>query len=303
MRIDIVSLFPDMFAIVGDLGVTGRARRLGLWSMHVWNPRDYTEDVHRTVDDRPYGGGPGMVMLAEPLERALDGALAARMRQAEDAVDPTTAAGASAQGVPGSRDAVAGGKPASDTPAPSAARAGPQPGGPSAGVPVILMSPAGRRFDQAMAQDLADGPGAVFICGRYEGIDQRFIDRRVTHEVSLGDFVLSGGEIAALACIDAAVRLLPGALNDNESARQDSFNVATHGLLDSPHYTRPETYHGLDVPEVLRSGHHAHIAVWRRQQSLALTAARRPDLLEAARGEGLLSKQDEAFLRSIGHQP
>src|SRR5690554_3275198 len=229
MRIDIVSLFPEIFPVVGDLGVTGRARRSGLWSMHVWNPRDYTEDVHRTVDDRPYGGGPGMVMLAEPLERALDGALAARMQQQT---------------------------------------------GQSASVSVILMSPAGRRFDQAMAQELADGPGAVFVCGRYEGIDQRFIDRRVTHEVSLGDFVLSGGEIAAMACIDAAVRLLPGALNDDDSARQDSFNEATSGLLDSPHYTRPEVHHGMEVPDILRSGHHANIAAWRREQSLALTAAR-----------------------------
>ena len=252
MRIDIVSLFPEIFPVVGDLGVTGRARRLGLWSMHVWNPRDYTEDVHRTVDDRPYGGGPGMVMLAEPLERALDAALAAR----------------------------------ADTPNDTDA-------------PVILMSPAGRRFDQGMAQTLADGPGAVFICGRYEGVDQRFIDRRVTHEISLGDFVLSGGEIAALACIDASVRLLPGALNDEQSALQDSFNEATSGLLDSPHYTRPETYHGLEVPEVLRSGHHANIELWRRRQSLAITAERRPELIEAARRAGRLSKKDEAFLSEL----
>lgn len=256
MRIDIISLFPEMFSVVGDLGVTGRARRLGLWSQHLWNPRDYTFDVHRTVDDRPYGGGPGMVMLAEPLESALDQALEAR---------------------------AAAGEPADV----------------AAQTPVILMSPAGRRFDQALAQTLADGPGAVFICGRYEGIDQRFIDRRVTLEISLGDFVLSGGEIPAMACIDAAVRLLPGALNDNDSARQDSFNEATSGLLDSPHYTRPEVHHGLEVPEILRSGHHANIAVWRRQQSLALTAARRPDLIEKARSEGLLSKQDEAFLRAL----
>lgn len=256
MRIDILSLFPDMFAIVGELGVTGRAQRLGLWSMHVWNPRDYTEDVHRTVDDRPYGGGPGMVMLAEPLERALDAALVARQGNLE-----------------------------------------------ATECPVILMSPAGRRFNQAMAQELADSAGAVFVCGRYEGIDQRFIDRRVTHEVSLGDFVLSGGEIAALACIDAAVRLLPGALNDDDSARQDSFNIATSGLLDSPHYTRPEVYQGLEVPEVLRSGHHANIAAWRREQSLALTAARRPDLIEAARREGRLSKKDEAFLAALTARP
>ncbi len=252
MRIDVVSLFPEMFSVVGDLGVTGRAHRLGLWSLHVWNPRDYTHDIHRTVDDRPYGGGPGMVMLAEPLEAALDDALAHR----------------------GTR-------------------------GGSSSIPVILMSPAGRRFDQTMAEELASGPGAVFICGRYEGVDQRFIDRRVTHEVSLGDFVLSGGELPAMACIDAAVRLLPGALNDRDSAKQDSFNEATSGLLDSPHYTRPELYHGLGVPEILRSGHHANIAVWRREQSLALTAARRPDLLEKARREGRLSKKDEAFLRSL----
>lgn len=248
MRIDTLTLFPEMFPVVGDLGVTGRARRLGLWSLHLWNPRDYTQDVHRTVDDRPYGGGPGMVMLAEPLEAALDDALQAR----------------------GGTD-----------------------------VPVVLMSPTGRRFDQGMAQALADSPGAVFVCGRYEGIDQRFIERRVTHEISLGDFVLSGGEIAAMACMDAAVRLLPGALNDDESARQDSFNETTSGLLDSPHYTRPEVYQGMEVPEILRSGHHARIAAWRREQSLALTAARRPDLIEAARRDGRLSKKDEAYLRSL----
>lgn len=261
MRIDILSLFPEMFTVVGDLGVTGRARRLGLWSMHLWNPRDYTEDVHRTVDDRPYGGGPGMVMLAEPLERALDDALASRRTEAlasRQSEDESVAA-----------------------------------------VPVILMSPTGRRFDQGVAQALADSPGAVFVCGRYEGIDQRFIDRCITHEISLGDFVLSGGELAAMACIDAAVRLLPGALNDGDSARQDSFNEATSGLLDSPHYTRPEVYHGMEVPEVLRSGHHANIARWRREQSLALTSARRPDLIEEARRQGRLSKKDEAFLQSL----
>lgn len=273
MRIDIVSLFPEIFSVVGELGVTGRAQRLGLWAMHVWNPRDYTHDIHRTVDDRPYGGGPGMVMLAEPLENALDDALLARACEAGQGEGAGTAAAA----------ALTGERPPADADQ----------------VPVILMSPAGRRFDQAMAQELADGPGAVFICGRYEGVDQRFIDRRVTHEVSLGDFVLSGGEIAALACIDAAVRLLPGALNDGDSARQDSFNEATSGLLDSPHYTRPEVHHGMEVPEILRSGHHANIAAWRREQSLRLTAARRPDLIEQARREGRLNKKDEAFLRAL----
>ena len=286
MRIDIVSLFPEMFSVVGELGVTGRAQRLGLWSMHVWNPRDYTQDVHRTVDDRPYGGGPGMVMLAEPLENALDDALASRARSpSSDPETPDIGPGAVSQGQHGV--AAEGREPLAVAMAPQAA------------VPVILMSPAGQRFDQAMAQELADGPGAVFICGRYDGLDQRFIDRRVTHEVSLGDFVLSGGEIAAMACIDAAVRLLPGVLNDGESARQDSFNEATSGLLDSPHYTRPEVHHGMEVPEILRSGHHANIAAWRRQQSLALTAARRPELIDQARREGRLDKKDEAFLRTL----
>ncbi|MYN11926.1 tRNA (guanosine(37)-N1)-methyltransferase TrmD [Pusillimonas sp. TS35] len=249
MRFDVITLFPDMFSVVRDLGVTGRAHRQALWSLHLWNPRDFTHDVHRTVDDRPYGGGPGMVMLAEPLEHSVDAALVAR-----GAAEPP---------------------------------------------PVILMSPTGQRFDQSMAQEFAASPGAVIVCGRYEGIDQRFIDRRVTHEISLGDFVLSGGEIAALAIIDAAVRLLPGALNDAGSAPQDSFNTALTGLLDSPHYTRPEVYQGVSVPTPLLSGHHANIAVWRRQQSLALTAARRPDLIEHARASGLLSKADENYLAAL----
>lgn len=305
MRIDIISLFPEMFAVVGELGVTGRAQRLGLWSMHVWNPRDYTEDVHRTVDDRPYGGGPGMVMRAEPLERALDDALEAR-RQAAPGPSLTSDAPATSHSVgsTASPETSAGWPEAVSQPSETAnderrflanCR--------DTSVPVILMSPAGRRFDQNIAQDLADSSGAIFVCGRYEGLDQRFIDRRVTHEISLGDFVLSGGEIAAMACIDAAVRLLPGSLNDGDSALQDSFNEATSGLLDSPHYTRPEVHHGLEVPEVLRSGHHANIARWRREQSLALTVSRRPDLIEKARREGRLDKKDEAFLRSLSRQP
>lgn len=248
MRFDVISLFPDMFSVVRDLGVTGRAHRQSRWALGLWNPRDFTHDAHRTVDDRPYGGGPGMVMLAEPLEQAVDAAQAAR--------DDTAA-------------------------------------------PVILMSPTGRRFDQAMAQTLADSPGAIMVCGRYEGVDQRFIDRRVTHEVSLGDFVLSGGEIAALAIIDATIRLLPGVLNAADSALQDSFNASVSGLLDSPHYTRPEVYQGVAVPDPLLSGHHAHIAQWRRQQSLALTFARRPDLIEQARVRGDLTRADEAFLASL----
>ncbi|HEY9280104.1 MAG TPA: tRNA (guanine-N(1)-)-methyltransferase, partial [Eoetvoesiella sp.] len=171
--------------------------------------------------------------------------------------------------------------------------------GAASDAPVVLMSPTGRRFNQAIAEELAGGEGAIFICGRYEGVDQRFIQRCVTDEISMGDFVLSGGEIAALAIMDSVVRLLPGVLNDAESARQDSFNVTLTGLLDSPHYTRPEIYDGQAVPPELLSGHHANIAVWRRQQSLVLTFSRRPDLIEDARRKGLLSKSDEKFLSGL----
>lgn len=252
MRFDVVSLFPDMFAALRDYGVSGRAHREGLWTLALWNPRDFTQDVHRTVDDRPYGGGPGMVMMVEPLERALAAAQQQRKNPA---------------------------------------------------CPVILMSPTGGRFDQPMAAQLAATDGAVLICGRYEGIDQRFIDQWVTDEISLGDFVLSGGEIPAMAIIDGVVRLLPGALNDADSAGQDSFNTGLTGLLDSPHYTRPEQYRGRAVPAMLLSGHHADIATWRRQQSLALTARRRPDLIEQARQAGLFSKADEKFLTQLQKMP
>jgi len=248
MRFDVLTLFPDMFQVVRDLGVTGRAHRQQLWSLQLWNPRDFTCDVHRTVDDRPYGGGPGMVMLAEPLEAAVNAAKASRQQ---------------------------------------------------ADTPVVLMSPTGRRFDQAQAQHLAQGSGAILVCGRYEGIDQRFIERCVTHEISLGDFVLSGGELAAMTIIDSTIRLLPGVLNTHESALQDSFNTALTGLLDSPHYTRPEVYQGSAVPPELLSGHHANIARWRRERSLELTARRRPDLILAAREAGLLSKADEKFLLTL----
>jgi tRNA (guanine37-N1)-methyltransferase len=251
MRFDVVTLFPDMFAVVRDLGVTGRAHGQGLWALHAWNPRDYTHDAHRTVDDRPYGGGPGMVMMAGPLSDAVD---AVQRSRAAAALSPA---------------------------------------------PVILLSPTGPRFEQGRAQSLAAGTGAVFICGRYEGVDQRFIDRHVTEEISLGDFVLSGGELAAMAIIDATIRLMPGVLNDEESAVQDSFNPALSGMLDSPHYTRPEVYQGTSVPAPLLSGHHARIARWRREQSLRLTAMRRPDLIERARAQGWLSAEDERFLQAL----
>lgn len=253
MRFDVISLFPDMFSVVRDLGVTGRAHKQRLWELGLWNPRDFTQDLHRTVDDRPYGGGPGMVMMAEPLEQAVNAAKAARADAAQ--------------------------------------------------APVVLMSPTGRPYDQTVAQEMAGGSGAILICGRYEGVDQRFIDRCVTQEISLGDYVLSGGEIAALAIIDSVVRLLPGALNDADSALQDSFNSSLTGLLDSPHYTRPDTYRGAGVPPELMSGHHVNIAQWRRRQSLALTASRRPDLIVAARQAGLLSKADEAYLKALDEQP
>lgn len=248
MRFDVISLFPDLFAAVRDHGVTGRAHAAGLWELGLWNPRDYTRDVHRTVDDRPYGGGPGMVMLAEPLFEAVNHARVGRDDQA----------------------------------------------------PVILMSPAGRRFDHALARELADSPGAIVVCGRYEGVDQRFIDRCVTHQVSLGDFVMSGGEIPAMAIIDSVLRLVPGVLGHGDSAAQDSFASELTGLLDSPHYTRPECWRGDTVPAPLLSGHHARIAQWRREQSLRLTAQQRPELIQAARRAGLLSAEDEALLRGAG---
>ena len=247
MRVDVITLFPEALGIVRDLGVTGRAHHQGIWSLHAWNPRDFTHDTHRTVDDRPYGGGPGMVMMAEPLKQTLHAIQAARQLPA----------------------------------------------------PVILLSPVGKRFDQSDAARLASSSGAVFVCGRYEGIDQRFIDECVDEQWSLGDFVLSGGEIAALAMIDAAVRLMPGVLNHGDSSLQDSFQDSISGLLDSPHYTRPEVYWDQPVPAVLLSGNHANIARWRREQSLELTANKRPDLLERARNQGLLTKKDEIFLASL----
>ena len=245
MRIDVITLFPEMLGSVSQMGVTGRAHHQGIWSLHTWNPRDFTHDVHRTVDDRPYGGGPGMVMMAEPLKQTLLAIQSDRQHCA---------------------------------------------------APVILLSPVGKRFDQADAAQLASSLGAIFVCGRYEGVDQRFIDTCVDEQWSLGDFVLSGGEIAALAMIDAAVRLMPGALNHGDSSLQDSFQDSISGLLDSPHFTRPEVCWDQPVPSILLSGNHANIARWRREQSLELSAKNRPDLLERARDQGLLTQGDEDFL-------
>jgi tRNA (guanine37-N1)-methyltransferase len=247
MRIDILTLFPEYFEPLRTTGITGRACSNGLWQLKTWNPRDHVCDVHRTVDDRPYGGGPGMVMLAQPLTDAL---LAAQADQ-------------------------------------------------QARAPVVLLAPSGKRFDQQMAQTLAASSGAVLICGRYEGVDQRFIDRYVDECWSVGDFVVSGGEPALVPMLDAAVRLLPGAMNQHDSHEQDSFQDSLSGLLDSPHYTRPECWQGQVIPDVLKSGHHDNIARWRREQSLLLTYTQRPDLIVQARQSGWLSQADERFLASL----
>jgi tRNA (guanine37-N1)-methyltransferase len=248
MRFDVVTLFPEMFSALTQWGVTGRACEQSLASVHLWNPRDFCSDVRKTVDDRAYGGGPGMVMMAKPLEDTI-----AQVKATHHA-------------------------------------AGLKSG------PICLLAPQGERFSQKIAGNILNESNISFICGRYEAIDQRFIDRNVDLQLSIGDFVLSGGEIPAMAIMDAVIRLIPGALGDAESAAQDSF---MNGLLDYPHYTRPEIYENLSVPDVLLGGHHAKITDWRRQKSLELTFRFRPDLIESARTNGLLTREDEQFLRSL----
>ena len=249
MRFDVVTLFPELFAPHLSQGITRRAFESKLVDVRLWSPRDYADDAYRRVDDRPYGGGPGMVMLAEPLTRTL---AAIRADRAEAA------------------------------PA------------------VVHFTPTGRRLDQALVQQFATGPGAVLLCGRYEGLDQRFVDAHVTQEISLGDFVLSGGEVPALALLDAVARLQDGVLTA-PSHEQDSFS---DGLLEGPHYSRPEKLlidgQSCEVPAVLLSGHHGDIARWRRERSLQRTAQRRPDLIAAARAAGRLSAPDERYLASLG---
>ena len=242
MRFDAITLFPAMFAAVVEHGITQRAYREERWSLRTWNPRDFVDDAHRTIDDRPFGGGPGMVMMAQPLADALSAV---------------------------KRD-----------------------GG---GVRVIALAPNGVSLTDLRVRQLAQaGESLALVCGRYEGIDQRFIDVCVDEVISIGDFVLSGGELAAMALIDAVVRQLPGALKD-ASAADESFAA---GLLDAKHYTRPETWRGMAVPQVLLSGHHLQIAEWRRRESLVLTARQRPDLIERARTAGQLSATDEGQLRT-----
>lgn len=247
MRFDVVTLFPELFAPFLAAGVTRRAYEAKQVDVRLWNLRDFAEGNYRRVDDRPFGGGPGMVMLAEPLARCLAAVRADR------------------------GDAA----------------------------PVVLFSPVGQRLDHAGVETWSASAGAILLCGRYEGIDQRFIDTHVDVQLSLGDFVLSGGEIAAMALLDAVARLQPGVLNDAGSHQEDSFNPAVDGLLDCPHYTRPEEWNGLKVPDELLSGHHARIEAWRRRQRLALTARLRPDLLAAAREAGRLTRVDEEFLAGL----
>jgi tRNA (guanine37-N1)-methyltransferase len=228
LQIDVVTLFPPMFGAVTAAGVTGRARERRIYDLVLWNPRDFAVNAYRTVDDRPYGGGPGMVMMAEPLEKAL---AAARQRQKSSGVN----------------------KPR-----------------------VVHLTPQGRLLDHALVKELSTEQGLVMLAGRYEGVDERLVARAIDEEISIGDYVLSGGELAAMVVIDCVVRQLPGVLGDAESASQDSF---VSGLLDHPHYTRPEVYEDVAVPPVLLSGNHADIARWRLKQALGRTWLRRPELL------------------------
>ena len=243
IRFDVVTLFPDMFGAVADSGITSRALEAGLWSLTTWNPRDFATDNYRTVDDRPYGGGPGMVMLAEPLARTLDAVKTA-----------------------------GGGR-------------------------VVYLSPQGRKLDHPRVMQLAQERAVTLLCGRYEGVDERLLKRRVDEEVSIGDFVLSGGELAAMALMDAVVRQLPGALGEPASLVEESF---ADGLLDCPQYTRPETYLGDRVPEVLLSGHHENIRRWRLKQALGRTWLRRPDLLAVRRLNDEESRLLEEFRQESG---
>lgn len=242
MRVDVITLFPEMFAAISEYGITSRAVKHGLLQLNCWNPRAYTEDRHQTVDDRPFGGGPGMVMKVEPLERAL--------------ADVRQAAGDQAK--------------------------------------VIYLSPQGRPLTQAGVQELAAAQSLILVAGRYEGIDERFIEAHVDEEWSVGDYVLSGGELPAMVLIDALTRLLPGALGHAGSAEEDSFS---DGLLDCPHYTRPEVYAGKRVPDVLLSGNHEHIRRWRLQQSLGRTWERRADLLDCRSLSGEEKKLLEEYIR------
>lgn len=243
-RFDIITLFPEIFSAVTQYGITARAQKRGLWNVHFWNPRDVTSDLHRTVDDRPFGGGPGMVMMADPLFLTLE-----HIRRSGNT-----------------------GR-------------------------VIAFAPSAQHLTDAHVREFSSQSDLqlVLICGRYEGIDQRFLDTCVDELVSLGDFVLSGAELASCALIDAVVRQLPGAIKDL-SASDESFAT---GFLDAPHYTRPEEWHGMRVPDVLLTGHHANIEAWRRRESLKATLVNRPELIEKAKESGLLTKRDIKTLTEL----
>ncbi len=247
IRFDVITLFPEMLRAITGSGITSRALEQGLWQLKTWNPRDFAANSYRTIDDRPFGGGPGMVMMAEPIERTLDA---------------VKTAGGSGR--------------------------------------VIYLSPQGQRLEHRKVMALAKESSITLLCGRYEGVDERLLARRVDEELSIGDFVLSGGELAAMALMDAVVRQLPGALGDEVSAVEESF---ADGLLDCPHYTRPETYAGEKVPEVLLSGHHENIRRWRLKQALGRTWLRRPELIAARRLSDEETRLLDEFQREHGARP
>ncbi len=247
LSFDVVTVFPEMFQALKDFGITSRAFHEAFVDLTLWNPRDFTSDTHRTVDDRPYGGGPGMLMMIEPLKKAIDAAKKAQMNK-------------------GIKD-----------------------------VRVIHLSPRGLPLTHQKVMALSKTSGLIFLASRYEGVDERLIESSVDEEISIGDYVLSGGELPTMVVMDAIIRQLPGVLGDDNSAIEDSF---VNGLLDCPHYTRPEVYEGSKVPDVLLSGNHARISAWRLQQSLALTKVKRPDLLAAR----LLTKEETRLLQEIDKQ-
>ena len=249
MRFDVITIFPEMFEAITQYGVTSRAFSKDICSLNTWNPREFTSDPRKTVDDRAYGGGPGMVMMVAPLADTLH---AIHHDISSD--------GRSKKG------------------------------------PTVLMSPQGRVFNQELASELSQLQQLTFVCGRYEAVDQRFIDQHVDFELSIGDYVVSGGELPALVVMDGLIRLMPNVLGDANSAQQDSFS---DGLLDCPHYTRPENYKNILVPGVLLGGHHGRIEDWRRNESLIATQKSRPDLILLARSKGLLSKKDEKVLQDF----
>jgi tRNA (guanine37-N1)-methyltransferase len=241
LRVDVITLFEPMFDALRNQGVTARAFERQLVDWHIWNPRDYVQTQYKSVDDRPYGGGPGMVMMAAPLASAIDAAIVAGAQQ-----------------------------------------------------PVIFLSPQGSPLTQTKVNQLAQSPGFTLLCGRYEGIDERLLQSRVTEEISIGDFVVSGGELPAMMLLDAVLRQLPGVLNDERSAQMDSFSA---GLLDHPHYTRPEVFEDRVIPTVLQSGHHVQIEQWRRQQALLATANKRPEVWRKAIQDQRVSAAEIAFVK------